>query len=644
MERDAWADKSVSDDSLEAAGYRIEGQRPSGRAQRGGSQLASESPAHLEVRRGDAAPGADGAGAPPWDGWDEASMAPRAERPLRGLKRAALGSALATAGLIVSFYFGLGWFLPGVREAALVLAAALAGGVTACLVSVRWLYEWARRGSRQRAARSRLRRGVPRGERDDEDAGPEPLGLWRNPESVRAEAAGAQPGDAQDSEPEATWKTHSGRIVLKRFSSEAHDGSGASAEEESELLLALRNKRDELAQRLRERALLFDILRITASECELQQVVNDLATRLLADLRLRECAIFLREIAPDGGIRFVVRAASGFKHPQAVLGRSLREGEGVSGEVAKIRHPILVPDVKAEPHYLSFWSQVARDGSFAAFPVIHRQQLIAVMALTRPPEDTLSEMEVRFLSAVADQMALAISHAELFERLRAESTLDDLTGLANRRLFQQRLQLELERVARFGQPLSVMLIDIDHFKQLNDRCGHGVGDEALKLVARIIGRCVRRIDTVARHGGEEFVVVLPNATVVQAARVGEKIRQALATSSVPGGEGQPAGYVSVSIGVAQLSRGQVADALIERADQAMYAAKTGGRDRVAYFPTYGGKHPEIFEPLRASAPTERPLKSEISALRPLSSEVSPRTEPPAAPQDLDESSSQSAQR
>lgn len=519
-------------------------------------------------------------------------------------RRALLVTIGATAALTVLLGWGVHFVLPGTRPAAVLLVSALAAGAAVTLVFRRYLSELL--PAHAPAAPISVSTDGAAQERHH------PLGLW----SGQARAVRSAEERAQDS----TWQTQSGRIVLKRFRQEDDSAETLASLNDEGLAEALKHKRGELEQRLRERALLFDILRTTASEVELETVVSSLAQRLSTDLRLRECAILLRETSSDGRARFVVRAAQGFRNPKAVIGRAVREGEGVCGEVAKIRHPILVPDVNAEPHYMAFWAQAPRSGSFAAFPVIHHHQLIAVMALTRPVEDTLSEVEVRFLSAIADQMALAISHAELFERLRVESTQDELTGLANRRLFQSRLQLELERVSRFAQPLSVIMIDIDHFKRLNDTCGHAVGDDALKSVARVIQRSVRRIDTVARFGGEEFVVVLPNATVLQAARVAEKIRGAVAESVVPGAAHQPEGCVTVSVGVAQLSRGLTPEALLQRSDEAMYKAKQSGRNRVAYFPAYGGTAAELFEPTRSNATTERPvqLHSGVSRLPGLS--------------------------
>ncbi len=350
----------------------------------------------------------------------------------------------------------------------------------------------------------------------------------------------------------------------------------AQTQEELRLKDALAKKTGELDARLRERALLFDILSVAATATALGDVVGTLVERLGPALRLREVAILLRE-ADD---RFVIRAAHGFDHPETVLGRAIRPGEGIAGEVAGGREPVLIRDVSIEPGYLAFWGEVEREGSFAAVPVRHGEQQLAILAFTRPAADPLNEYELRFLTAVADTMALAIRHAQLIEDLRELSTHDELTGLANRRLLRSRLSLELERARRFQKPLSVLVVDIDHFKALNDRLGHATGDVALREVAGALEHGVRRVDTVARVGGEEFVVLLPQNDAASAQHVADKLRRAIESREMPGGEGQPGGRLTVSMGVAQLMPGEDADSLLARADEALYMAKARGRNRV----------------------------------------------------------------
>ena len=169
------------------------------------------------------------------------------------------------------------------------------------------------------------------------------------------------------------------------------------------------------------------------------------------------------------------------------------------------------------------------------------------------------------------------SQAEL-ERL---SVTDALTGLYNRRYLMGTLATETQRSRRLRRPVSVLLADVDHFKQYNDTQGHPAGDAALVKIADILRKQTRAVDCVARYGGEEFLVVLLETTVATAALVAERIRASVATETFDGGK------MTMSIGVAECpAHGDTPESLIASADAALYAAKDGGRDRVV---SAGGK-------------------------------------------------------
>lgn len=173
----------------------------------------------------------------------------------------------------------------------------------------------------------------------------------------------------------------------------------------------------------------------------------------------------------------------------------------------------------------------------------------------------------------------------LNEQLRQLAITDSLTGLYNHRRFQEALDHEVERSRRFGRSLSLLFMDIDHFKAVNDTFGHQVGDRALAQVAQVIRGNLRGIDTVARYGGEEFVVILPEAGASEALIVAERLRHRVAQHPFllsPSGE---CSLITVSIGVTTYSsRILEANRLVAEADQAMYAAKAAGRNRVHLSP------------------------------------------------------------
>ena len=161
------------------------------------------------------------------------------------------------------------------------------------------------------------------------------------------------------------------------------------------------------------------------------------------------------------------------------------------------------------------------------------------------------------------------------EELRALSVTDVLTGVYNRRFFQDRLRSELARLERYGGALSVIMLDIDHFKRINDKYGHGMGDKVLQTICQRISQRLRRNDVLCRLGGEEFVVLCPGTSAWQAQELAVQLRQSLRNQPIEG-----VGQVTASFGIAGWRDKEDGDALLLRADAGVYAAKQAGRDRV----------------------------------------------------------------
>jgi diguanylate cyclase (GGDEF)-like protein len=173
----------------------------------------------------------------------------------------------------------------------------------------------------------------------------------------------------------------------------------------------------------------------------------------------------------------------------------------------------------------------------------------------------------------------------LMRRLRHLSRHDALTGLLNRRAMDERLAIEWQRHLRLHEPFSLLLLDIDHFKRINDRHGHAVGDHALKALAEVLRELLRPADSAARVGGEEFLVLLPGADAPRALAVAERLRQEIARMAVPAGEPGTVVHFTVSIGVADaVAQDAGLPTLQLRADHALYRAKAEGRDRVVLAP------------------------------------------------------------
>jgi diguanylate cyclase (GGDEF)-like protein len=166
--------------------------------------------------------------------------------------------------------------------------------------------------------------------------------------------------------------------------------------------------------------------------------------------------------------------------------------------------------------------------------------------------------------------------------LEMQAHTDSLTGLANRRRFFEMAEAELVRTRRYDAPLSLLMLDIDHFKNVNDVHGHRAGDRVLRELARVCLEVLRAVDVVGRVGGEEFAILLPETDVVGAVDVAERLREAVARNAIVRDEGVPL-RITVSIGVAPLAGQANLDTLLNQADTALYDAKHRGRDRVCVF-------------------------------------------------------------
>jgi diguanylate cyclase len=210
-----------------------------------------------------------------------------------------------------------------------------------------------------------------------------------------------------------------------------------------------------------------------------------------------------------------------------------------------------------------------------------REQVKAIaetlLASTRQMHNTNKALQDRLSLSKAEISNL---HQSL-EAIRAESLTDPLTGLGNRKHFDQSIEAAVQTALANGEPLSLMMFDIDHFKSFNDNYGHLTGDQVLRLVGMSLKQTIKGQDITARYGGEEFAVVLPNTALRQALTVADHIRRAVMAKELKKkSSGEILGRVTISVGVSMLKPGDDTDALIERADACLYAAKRNGRNRV----------------------------------------------------------------
>ncbi len=302
--------------------------------------------------------------------------------------------------------------------------------------------------------------------------------------------------------------------------------------------------------------------------------------------RTVDAAVFMSQ-ADEGAISLLdkdtnalyVRASKG---PRDEHARSIRVrgSDSVSSIVFRTNEiqRMNESDVKIATGYLA--------KAMLVVPLTSRGRTLGVLTLINWTAGHLfSEEDQYLISTLANYAAIAVENARLFGVAETMALTDGLTGLANRRAFDYVLEKEVARAHRYAHPLSLAILDVDDFKTYNDTHGHIAGDEQLKAQADLISRSMREADLVARYGGDEFAIIIPNTGQLGAIRLGERIRRdAEAAAPGPNG-GSPIPGFSISMGVASYDNGMDNPLdLLRAADKAVLAAKLAGKNRVCTWP------------------------------------------------------------
>lgn len=216
--------------------------------------------------------------------------------------------------------------------------------------------------------------------------------------------------------------------------------------------------------------------------------------------------------------------------------------------------------------------------SWLGVPLIAQERTIGLLAIDSSEANHFTEENINLATKFASQVAVVLENARLFKETQTQAITDALTGVYNRRGLHQLGDFELRRARRINRSFCAMIFDIDHFKRINDHYGHKIGDQVLQKLAERCQKTSRTVDLISRHGGEEFVILLPETNLESASRVAERLRQSIMNESFPTDAG--ALRVTISVGVAEARETDTLHTLIERADVAMYKAKGAGRNRV----------------------------------------------------------------
>jgi diguanylate cyclase (GGDEF)-like protein len=272
------------------------------------------------------------------------------------------------------------------------------------------------------------------------------------------------------------------------------------------------------------------------------------------------------------GVQLLSGARSGTGRDTPVV--RLGVGEGVSGWVLARGEPARIVDVHEDPRFKVVPAQGFAIRSMVAEPLLSEGATIGILSVSSPEVAAFSTTDELLARLLANCSVGPIQRARL-ERL---AVTDDLTLAFNSRYLATRLLEEMDRARRSGDALSILLMDLDHFKRVNDTHGHVVGDQVLRAFAERVRAATRRVDILVRRGGEEFVLIMPATTPQEALLIAERVRQHAAEKPITVGDAVVS--QTVSIGAATWDGRETPEAFEKRADSAMYEAKGAGRDRV----------------------------------------------------------------
>ncbi len=335
--------------------------------------------------------------------------------------------------------------------------------------------------------------------------------------------------------------------------------------------LALENARLYSLERRRAEQLeaINAVARQTTAVLDLDELLDVVCHLLLDWFHIDHVAVLMVE-----GDSLRVRAFEGRLTPNMVLGAELGPGMGIASRALAAGRSIIENDVSKVERYVAGFAETQSE---LCVPLIFFGEKLGVLALDSARKDAFEKEDLQTLESVADICAAAIQNASYFDRVTQLAYIDGLTGIHNRRFFEMRIVEELERAGRSHQKMSVIMVDIDNFKRLNDEFGHLLGDEVLRAVSSLMKQQLRKHDMVCRYGGEEFVIVLPDTSGENAQRVAEKLRRQIETHYFPGVP-RP---VTISCGVADYpEHGLSRDEIVSAADAALYSAKQAGRNRI----------------------------------------------------------------
>lgn len=305
---------------------------------------------------------------------------------------------------------------------------------------------------------------------------------------------------------------------------------------------------------------------------ELHHLIDFIIEKATEILEVQRCSLMVLDVEEQ---ELLIKGARGLDE-DIIINTRIKIGESIAGLVARDGNPLLVTDIEVEPIIGRKNNFLYKSKSFLSVPIKLRDKVVGVFnASDKGPmgEDVFTQTDLKVISMIIQQAAIAIENANYYRELEHLSTIDSLTGLYNHRHFMRTLRHEVERSNRYGNPLCLLMFDVDDLKSYNDVYGHLEGDRLLKEISRAVKESLRVVDVVCRYAGDEFMIILLETSILQVKVVAEKIKQAVSSLRLKR-------MITLSMGIATCRKNINVHDFILKTDQALYQAKKEGKDGV----------------------------------------------------------------